>query len=118
MSTQHEGSHPADHSGNHSGDHSHDYSHDHSQCRQLLGSLSDYVDGELADEICAEIERHMAGCERCRIVVDTLRKTVELYQTTADTPATLPPDIRQRLFFRLELEPFARPADPGSPAGD
>lgn len=105
MSTQHEGSRPADHSG------------DHSQCRQLLGSLSDYVDGELADEICAEIERHMAGCERCRIVVDTLRKTVELYHTTADTPATLPPDIRQRLFFRLELEQFARPADPKDAAG-
>jgi len=95
----------------------HDHAHDHAQCRQLLGSLSDYVDGDLADEICAEIERHMAGCERCRIVVDTLRKTVELYQAAADAPATLPTDVRQRLFFRLELEQFLNQADAKGVAG-
>lgn len=97
------------------------HAHDHARCRQWLGSLSDYVDGDLADEICAEIERHMADCERCRIVVDTLRKTVELYHVAADAPAPLPPDIRHRLFFRLELEQFANQAEstdaPGSPAG-
>ena len=83
-----------------------EHTHDHAQCRHLLGSLSDYVDGDLADEICAEIERHMAGCERCQVVVDTLRKTVELYRTTAEEPATLPTDVRQRLFFRLDLDQF------------
>ncbi|MCS7061008.1 MAG: zf-HC2 domain-containing protein [Anaerolineae bacterium] len=82
------------------------HAHDHAQCRQLLASLSDYVDGDLAEEICAEIERHMAGCERCRIVVDTLRKTVELYHTLSEPPAALPTDVRQRLFFRLDLEPY------------
>ncbi len=77
--------------------------HRHEQCRQLLGSLSDYVDGDLADEVCLEIERHMSGCDRCRIVVDTLRKTVELYHTAAaETPAA-PSDVRQRLFFKLDL---------------
>ena len=69
----------------------------------LLGSLSDYVDGDLAEPVCAEIERHMAGCERCRVVVDTLRKTVELYHITAEDPA-LPTGVRQRLFFRLDLD--------------
>lgn len=42
-------------------------------CRDMLGDLSDYLDGEASDEICAEIERHMASCEDCRIVVDTLK---------------------------------------------
>jgi anti-sigma factor RsiW len=109
MSNQHQTSSPSDHA--------HDHAHDHAQCRQLLGSLSDYVDGDLADEICAEIERHMAGCDRCRIVVDTLRKTVELYHATADAPATVPPDVRQRLFFRLDLEQFVNQADSKSAAG-
>jgi len=31
-------------------------------CRDWLGSLSDFVDGELQDALCAEIERHMADC--------------------------------------------------------
>lgn len=79
--------------------------HDHTQCRQLLSSLSDYVNGELEAKFCAEIERHMADCENCRIVVDTLRKTVYLYKVTAEPPS-VPSDVRERLFRTLELDDF------------
>lgn len=73
-------------------------------CRDMLGDLSAYLDGEASDEICAEIERHMAGCEDCRIVVDTLRKTVFLYR---DLPRPeLPDDARQRLYQALDLEAY------------
>jgi anti-sigma factor (TIGR02949 family) len=74
-------------------------------CHDLLNSLSEYVDGSLHEEICVEIERHMSGCEDCRIVVDTLQKTVELYQTTSET-SPVPEDVRQRLFHRLDLDAF------------
>ena len=74
------------------------------ECKYLLGSLSDYIDGDLGEEICAEIERHMAGCENCRIVVD-LRKTVYLYRVTSDQEA-LPDDVRQRLFHSLDLDDY------------
>jgi len=74
-------------------------------CRDLLNSLSDYVDGSLQEELCVEIERHMSSCEDCRIVIDTLRKTVSLYQTTSELP-TVPEDVRQRLFHRLDLDAF------------
>ena len=53
--------------------------HEHKDCRKLLGSLSEYVDGELNEELCSVLEQHMEECENCRIVVDTLRKTVYLY---------------------------------------
>jgi anti-sigma factor RsiW len=73
-------------------------------CRDMLGDLSAYLDGEASDEICAEIERHMAGCEDCRIVVDTLRKTVFLYR---DLPQPeLPHAARQRLYQALDLEAY------------
>ncbi|MCS6845261.1 MAG: zf-HC2 domain-containing protein [Caldilineales bacterium] len=77
--------------------------HDHSRCRELLGSLSDYVDGDLEEALCREIEAHMAECENCRIVVDTLRKTVLLYHVLPSDPP-LPEAVEQRLFKRLELE--------------
>lgn len=76
--------------------------HDHIRCRELLGSLSDYVDGELEETLCREIEAHMAECENCRIVVDTLRKTISLYRILPSEP--LPAAVEQRLFKRLELE--------------
>ena len=71
-------------------------------CKSLLGSLSDYVDGDAQDEICREIERHLSDCEDCRVVVDTLKKTVYLYRSNVETD--LPEDVRKRLFMKLSLD--------------
>lgn len=69
----------------------------------MLGSLSDYVDGELEATLCQEIERHMAGCGNCRAVVDTLRKTVYLYRDHGHE--ALPYDAKARLYAVLKLTP-------------
>lgn len=82
------------------------HTHDHGECRDLLGHLSDYVDGDLEDALCVEIETHMAECENCRVVVDTLRKTVSLYQSLPPEP--IPDDVETRLFKRLDLADFIR----------
>ena len=82
--------------------------HNHTpQCKQLLGSLSEYIDGELQAELCAQIEAHLLDCDNCRIVVNTLRKTVELYEQTA-APAGLPESMRERLFLKLELQEYCK----------
>jgi anti-sigma factor RsiW len=77
----------------------------HPECRHLLASLSGYIDGELEEELCAEIERHMDDCENCRVVVDTLRKTILLYRTISAS-VDLPEDARQRLYHQLDLDEF------------
>jgi anti-sigma factor (TIGR02949 family) len=74
-------------------------------CRDLLASLSDFLDGDLPVDLCAEIERHMSECENCRIVIDTLRKTVYLYRAAATSPA-VPDDVRERLYHSLDLDEF------------
>ena len=79
--------------------------HSHKNCKKLLGSLSEYVDGELDQEFCSELEQHLEDCEDCRIVVDTLRKTVNLYHITAQDQV-ISPDIRQRLFKTLNIEDY------------
>ena len=85
---------------------------DHGDCHQMLHSLSEYIDGELSPEICALIDQHMAGCENCRIVVDTLRKTVSLYHTIQDAEPGVPDQVRQRLYKRLELDEFLFKPEP------
>lgn len=79
----------------------HDSSHEN--CRHLLGALSDYVDETASREICAEIERHLEDCENCRVVVDTLRKTVYLVHASNE-PASMPSDVRERLYKCLDLD--------------
>jgi anti-sigma factor RsiW len=78
---------------------------DHKNCRFLIDSLSDYVDGTLDETLCAEIDRHLADCEDCRIVVDSLRKTIYLYHTTAQETGA-PQEVHKRLFHRLNLDEF------------
>ena len=75
------------------------------KCRYLLDSLSDYIDGQLGDELCQELEKHLSNCEDCKIVVDTLRRTVSLYQISAAEP-DIPTDVRERLYQRLDISEF------------
>ena len=79
---------------------------DQSQCKSLLVFLSDFVDGDLSEELCQEINSHIAGCEHCRVVVDTLRKTISLYHECADEPAEIPGEVRTTLFKTLNLEDY------------
>jgi anti-sigma factor (TIGR02949 family) len=76
---------------------------DHQDCRHLLGSLSEFLDGDLESDLCAQIERHLAECPNCKIVVDTLQKTISLYHTASEQE-TVPEGVRQRLFRRLEID--------------
>jgi len=80
--------------------------HDHSHCQALLSTISEYVDGSLGPEFCEELELHLAECENCHIVVDTLRKTISLYRQTADETAQIPGVVRERLYRTLHLEDF------------
>jgi predicted anti-sigma-YlaC factor YlaD len=80
--------------------------HRHLNCHEILGNLSAYLDGELEAKLCAEIENHLAECGDCRVVVDTLRKTILLYRELGQTPADIPQDVEQRLYRSLDLTPF------------
>ena len=76
-----------------------------SKCQhELLDNISEYLDGEASADLCAEIERHLAGCDDCRVVVDTLRKTITLYQALPQPE--LPPEARLRLYKSLDLSEF------------
>jgi anti-sigma factor RsiW len=78
---------------------------DHTACQKLVQSLSEYIDGSLSETLCQELEQHLQGCQNCQVVLDTIRKTIHLYQATAE-PGDLPGEVRQRLFKSLNLEDY------------
>ncbi len=82
--------------------------HLHKNCQALLGSLSEYIDGELPVELCQEIEKHLEGCDNCRVVLNTTKRTIDLVRLPADEE-TVPDDVRERLFLRLNLDDFLHP---------
>jgi anti-sigma factor (TIGR02949 family) len=76
----------------------------HSNCDALLQSLSEYIDGSLSDEMCEEIRKHLETCGDCRVVFNTTRRTIDLVRMPPEAPESLPDDVRERLFRRLDLE--------------
>lgn len=64
-------------------------------CKKVIHELSDYLDGEIAPDLLQELERHLEHCDDCRLVVDTTRKTIEIYCNTEPLP--LPQGVRERL---------------------
>ena len=79
--------------------------HVHGNCANLLGSLSEYIDGALSPELCQEIEKHLAGCEDCRVVLNTTRRTIDLVHAPVEREE-LPEEVRERLFKRLNLDDY------------
>jgi anti-sigma factor (TIGR02949 family) len=78
----------------------------HLNCEALLGSLSEYIDGDLAPELCREIEKHLAGCDNCRAVLNTTKRSIDLVREPRDLP--VPDDVRERLFKRLNLDDYVK----------
>lgn len=73
-------------------------------CPRWLDELSAYPDGSMPEEVCAELERHVSGCEHCRVLFDTLRQTIRLCR---DLPRPdFPAAARERLYQALQLEEF------------
>ncbi|MCC6862114.1 MAG: zf-HC2 domain-containing protein [Bryobacterales bacterium] len=82
------------------------------ECKEVFALLSQYLDHELPEADCAEIDRHMAGCEPCIAFLNSLRRTVELCHGYApvEQPAPLDAAVKQRLLDTYRRMVAARDA--------
>ena len=71
-------------------------------CGEVRERLSEFIDGPELDELCRAIEEHLAHCHDCRVEVDTLRRTIVLYQ--ADKEMRAPVAVSARLQAALSKE--------------
>ncbi len=69
-------------------------------CEDLLHYLSDYIDGELDEELSDAARRHLATCQNCKVVLNTTRRTIELAGT--EVRRTIPAERRQNLYDQLQ----------------
>lgn len=46
-------------------------------CKQMLAVLSDYLDEQLDDSMCHELEQHLGGCEPCKLFLASLEATID-----------------------------------------
>jgi hypothetical protein len=69
-------------------------------CKEVLASLSDYIDEEGSVELRRAIENHISWCRRCRVVFDTTGRALKIVLDVE--PFEVPLAVSARLYARLE----------------
>ncbi len=64
-------------------------------CTEFLALLDDLIDDTVTAETRAELQAHLGHCGHCEVILNTTRKTIEIYRSheVYDLPASL----RERL---------------------
>jgi anti-sigma factor RsiW len=62
-----------------------DHPHD-KDCLAMFEKLSEYLDRELDELTCRDIERHLAACVPCKVCLQTLKRTVALCRNVEADP--------------------------------
>ncbi len=64
-------------------------------CSKYIQNIADFIDGEIDETLCADIEKHLKECNNCRLMVDTLKQTVVLCRD--GKKEKLPPELEAKL---------------------
>jgi predicted anti-sigma-YlaC factor YlaD len=74
-------------------------------CRETRARLSDYLDGDLGERTRTRISRHLARCEHCRALLESLTQTLEQFRSLGSIEQTPPaPATVRAVIERIERE--------------
>ncbi|HEV8041136.1 MAG TPA: zf-HC2 domain-containing protein [Bryobacteraceae bacterium] len=82
-------------------------------CKEFLQELNDYLDETGDIELRRRIESHITQCPNCFVILDTTKKTIQVYKGVL--PQTLPPDVHSRLLKAVERKSTERKLRAGLP---
>jgi anti-sigma factor RsiW len=69
-------------------------------CEEVWREISNYLEGEISDELRTRMEEHFKGCKHCTAVMDGTRNVVHL---VGDARAfELPAGFSNRLYQKLD----------------
>jgi len=70
-----------------------------SECKDIFALLSEFLDEELPDDICHEMDAHIQGCLPCVQFVESLKKSIQLTRCckSEEQPRPLPDEARDEL---------------------
>lgn len=78
-------------------------------CKQFLQELNDFLDPNVDAVMKAHLDKHVSECPNCFVLVDTTKKTLQVYKGME--PQSIPGDVESRLLKALERKMAARPKD-------
>lgn len=69
-------------------------------CTEFLAILDDVLDESIASQTRSEIEIHLRKCGHCEVVLNTTRKTIEIYR--CHEIYELPAEVSTRLHAAIK----------------
>jgi hypothetical protein len=51
-------------------------------CADFITEISNYLEGDIVDEVRAQLEQHLSHCQTCTVLVDSTRKTLKIVTDT------------------------------------
>ncbi len=75
---------------------------DSADCPETVEKMSDYLENELDSGTKSRLETHFSNCPLCMKVLQTLKKTIEIFRRKE--PEDVPPDLDAGLRKKLKTE--------------
>lgn len=84
------------------------------KCKDFLKELTDYLDGTIEVQVQAELEEHLQWCHDCFVVMNTTKKTIEIYRDNQlyELPETLRSKLHQAIISKCKQ---SKPPDNKNP---
>ncbi len=79
-------------------------------CNEVLEQLADYLDEGARRELCEAIHAHLDRCHDCQVYVDSVKKTIVLYQSDRSVSAPLYATRQLQAALAREYRIGARPS--------
>jgi len=73
------------------------------QHKEKVRKLCDHLGADYNDIDCEEVLNHVSKCPKCKVYVDTIKKTIILCKEN-DCLEEIPADVNKRLLKKLDLD--------------
>jgi mycothiol system anti-sigma-R factor len=71
-------------------------------CRIAIEKIFSYLDGEMGEMDCRELERHLKECGKCATCREVLEKTISLGRDRVEAPGELREKMLETIRKKLE----------------
>jgi hypothetical protein len=73
-------------------------------CKEFLAHLDDLIDDSVTAEMRTELQTHLGRCGHCEVILNTTRKTIEIYRSHEiyDLPAGLQERLHAAIMARCK----------------
>ena len=75
-------------------------------CADFMAAIGDYLEGDVAAEVRAQLEVHLSHCSTCQVVYDSARKTITVLTDSGsfDLPESASKPITEKIMARIRSQ--------------